>query len=467
METQSACEIADGVRTRRLSAREAVEAALKRLDERNPALNAFVTVDADGARAHAARIDEAVARGEDPGPLAGVPIGVKDLEPVAGLRYTSGSRAYADRIATEDSVQVARLKAAGAIVIGKTNTPEFGYKGFTENRLFGATTNPWDHTKTSGGSSGGSASAVAGGIVALCTGSDGGGSIRIPSALCGCYGIKPTAGRIPRAGANAPTWGTHSTVGPIARTVRDAARYMDVAAGPHPNDLDSLDLPAGGYEAAAIGPRPRLRRIGWSADFGYAAVEPEVARLARAAAERLAAAVGAELVEADPGFDNPMAAWYSIAAPGDCVLVDSMTDEQRAVLEPGFAAFTEQARGLTGAQVAAGLETRHQLNRTMTEYFTRYDLLLSPTTSITAFAAAGPPPTNIGGREVGPAAFIPFTPPFNMTGHPGASLPAGNAANGLPVGLQVIAPRFADALLLAVSAAYEADSPWKYPAWNG
>jgi len=467
METQSACEIADGVRTRRLSAREAVEAALKRLDERNPALNAFVTVDAEGARAHAARIDEAIARGEDSGPLAGVPIGVKDLEPVAGLRYTSGSRAYADRIATEDSVQVARLKAAGAIVIGKTNTPEFGYKGFTENRLFGATTNPWDHTKTSGGSSGGSASAVAGGIVALCTGSDGGGSIRIPSALCGCYGIKPTAGRIPRAGANAPTWGTHSTVGPIARTVRDAARYMDVAAGPHPNDLDSLDAPAGGYEAAAIGPRPRLRRIGWSADFGYAAVEPEVARLARAAAERLAAAVGAELVEADPGFDNPMAAWYSIAAPGDCVLVDSMTDEQRAVLEPGFAAFTEQARGLTGAQVAAGLETRHQLNRTMTEYFTRYDLLLSPTTSITAFAAAGPPPTNIGGREVGPAAFIPFTPPFNMTGHPGASLPAGNAANGLPVGLQVIAPRFADALVLAVSAAYEADSPWKYPAWNG
>jgi aspartyl-tRNA(Asn)/glutamyl-tRNA(Gln) amidotransferase subunit A len=161
-------------------------------------------------------------------------------------------------VAKHDSVQVARLRAAGAVVMGKTNTPEFGYKGFTDNLLYGATRNPWDTSKTSGGSSGGSASAVAGGLVPLCTASDGGGSIRIPSAFCGVYGIKRNAGRIPRAGENAPGWGVLSQVGPIARTVRDAARYLDAAAGPHPNDLESLDGPSGGYEAAALSGHPHI-----------------------------------------------------------------------------------------------------------------------------------------------------------------------------------------------------------------
>lgn len=463
-EILSAVETAERIRTRQMTAREATEAALKRIEASNPALNAFVTLDPEGALRQAAEIDSARDRGEQLGLLAGVPIGVKDLEPVAGLRWTNGSKAYAGTIATEDSVQVQRLRAQGAIILGKTNTPEFGYKGFTENLLFGATGNPWDPSRTPGGSSGGSASAVTAGMVPLCTASDGGGSIRIPSAFSGCYGIKPSCGRIPRAGEHAPGWGTHSTLGPVARTVRDAARYLDCTVGPHPNDLDSLDGPVGVYEAAARREPPQLRRVAWSADFGYAAVEPEVRRLAEAAARRLAEALGAELVEANPGFSDPLPTWYTIAAAGDVVIVDRMTADQRSVLERGFVAFAEQARALTAAQLCTALDERHQLNRLMTNFFTQYELLLTPTVACTAFPKAGPPPAEIDGRAVSPAGYLPFTPAFNVTGHPAASLPAGLASNGLPVGLQVVAPRHHDELLLSVSAAFEAAAPWRFPS---
>lgn len=458
-----AWEIAEQVRSGARSAREVTETALRRIAALNPGLNAFIQVDAEGALRQAADIDARIARGEDPGVLAGVPIGVKDLEPVKGLLFTLGSRAFEGQVADEDSVQVARLRAAGAVIVGKTNTPEFGYKGFTENRLWGPTRNPWNPERTPGGSSGGSSAAVAAGMVPLATAGDGGGSIRIPAAMTGCYGIKPTAHRIPRAGAHAPTWGYFSTLGPMARTVRDAARYLDAAAGPHPNDPEVLDGPTGIYEAAATAEPPKLRCVAWSADLGYAAVEPEVVEIARGAAERLAAAVGAELVEANPGFGDPLDAWMTIAAAGDTLMVDEMTPEQRAKLEPGFLRFAEVGRQFTAVDVARALEERHQANRKMTQFFAEFDLLLTPTTAATAFAAEGPPPMVIAGRKVGPAGFIPFTYPFNFLGLPAASLPAGLSREGLPVGLQAVAPRFADALLVRVSAAYEAANPWRYP----
>lgn len=460
---EAAWETAHRVRTRQVSAVEITREALDRVARLNPALNAFVHVDAEGALAQARAIDAAIARGEDPGSFAGVPIGVKDLEPVAGMPFTQGATPFKDRVATADGVQVARLKAGGAVVLGKTNTPEFGYKGFTVNRLFGATRNPWDVSKTPGGSSGGSAAAVAGGMVSVCTGSDGGGSVRIPAAFCGCYGIKPSAGRIPAAGDTYPHWATHSTLGPLTRTVRDAARYLDLAAGPHPNDLHSLDAPAGGYEAAALSEPPVIRRVAFSGDLGYAAVDPAVAECARQAAVVLAGALGAELVEADPGFQDPMAAWYAIGAIGDAHLLDMLGEAVTAELEPGFVAFANNARAVMGTQVAEALQTRHALNRTMTAFLDQYTLLLTPTCAALPFAAEGPPSRIIGGREAGPAGFIPFTYPFNLTGHPAASLPAG-LVEGLPVGLQVVGPRHGDALVLAVSAAYEAVRPWTFPA---
>ncbi|MCC7366637.1 MAG: amidase [Dehalococcoidia bacterium] len=463
---QAACDIAEAVRTRHISAREAVQAALDRIVAANSALNAFVHLDAEAALRAAAAVDERVARGEDPGPLAGVPIGVKDLEDAAGMPTTNGSRAYAGQVAHRDSVQVARLRAAGAIPLGKTNTPEFGYKGFTENQLFGATRNPWNPARTPGGSSGGSAAAVAAGMVPLATGSDGGGSIRIPASFCGIYGIKPTAGRIPMADAHYPHWATHSTRGPLARTVRDAARYLDIAAGPHPDDLHSLDAPSGGFEAAARGGPPRIARIAWSRDLGYAAVVAEVADIAEKAARRLAEALGAELVPADPGFAEPMPAWLTLGAPGDAALVDSLPQAQRELLEPGYLRMSEAGRQFSAVDVANALQARHRVNRTVNRFLEEYTLLLTPTVAAPPFAAEGPPPMVIAGRDVGPAGFIPFTYPFNLTGHPAASLPAGVDGDGMPVGLQVVAPRFADALLLAVSAAYEAACPWEGPPAN-
>jgi aspartyl-tRNA(Asn)/glutamyl-tRNA(Gln) amidotransferase subunit A len=462
-EILSAVETAERIRNKQMTAVEATEAALDRIAAANPALNAFVTLDADGALRQAKAVDESWDWDNRPGLLAGVPIGVKDLDPVAGMRWTNGSRAFADQIATEDSVQVSRLRAQGAIILGKTNTPEFGYKGFTENQLFGATGNPWNPELTPGGSSGGSAAAVAAGMVSLCTASDGGGSIRIPSAFAGAFGFKPTAGRIPRAGEHAPTWGTHSVLGPISRTVRDAGRYLDCTVGPHPNDLDSLDGAVGVYEDAVLAEPPPLRRIGWSADWGYAAVEPEVRRVAHEAAKALASALGAELVDANPGFEDPMATWYTIAAAGDIVLIDRLTQEQQTLLEPGFVRFADQARTLLAVQMSNALDARHVLNRQMTAYFEDYDLLLSPTVACTAFPKAGPPPREIDGRSVTPAGYLPFTPPFNVTGHPAASAPAGLAANGLPVGLQIVAPRFKDTLLLSVCAAFEKARPWSFP----
>lgn len=463
MSDLAAWQIAERVRNREISAREVVDQTLKRLDGANAILNAFTVVDRRGARKQADAIDAAIARGEDPGPLAGVPIGVKDLEPAAGLPWTSGSKAFASRVARHDSVQVARLRAVGAIVIGKTNTPEFGYKGFTDNLLYGPTRNPWDTSKTSGGSSGGSASAVAGGLVPLCTASDGGGSIRIPSAFCGVYGIKPNAGRIPRAGESAPGWGVLSQVGPIARTVRDAARYLDATAGPHPNDLEALDGEKGGYEAAVLDGRPRVRRLAWSDDLGYAAVDAAVKQVAAVAAQALADALGAELVEAGPGFADPIREWFAIAAPGDTLIVDEVTPEQRKEFEHGFVQFAELGRNVTGLDIARAHDVRHRVNRAMTAFFEEYDLLLTPTTASTAFGIDSGPPTSIGGKEVGPAGFLPFTYPFNFTGHPAASVPGGFAPDGMPVGLQIVAPRFEEKLLLGVSAAYEDAHPFRFP----
>lgn len=462
-ELLAAWQIADGVRTRQFSAGEVLSAALDRIQAKNPALNAFIAVDPEAARAQADAVDAAIARGGDPGVLAGVPMGIKDLEPVKGMPFTEGSRAYEGRIADHDGVSVSRLKAAGAVILGKTNTPEFGYKGYTENLLWGATRNPWDPTKTPGGSSGGSSSAVASGMVPLCSASDGGGSIRIPASFTGCYGIKPTAGRIPRAQAHAPIWGAFSTMGPMARNVRDAARFIDVTAGPHPNDLDALDSTGHAFEAAVLAGLPRVKRIAYSTDLGYAIVEPEVTRVTREAAVALARALGAELVEAGPGFTDPILPWLTIATSGDTRLVDAMTPAQRELLEPGFRRFAEFGRQITAVQIADSLEQRHQMNRMMTAFFEEFDLLLTPTTATTAFVAEGPPPETINGQKAGPSSFIPFTYPFNFTGHPAASLPAGLSSAGLPIGLQAVAPRYADALLLQVSAVFERARPWNYP----
>src|SRR5262249_46766628 len=240
-------ELAAAVRRRTLSPVELMTATLERVAALNPQLNAFVALRADEALADARARADRLARGEDPGPLAGLPFGVKDLEDVAGLPTTHGSVPFRNHVAADDSIQVARLRGAGAIPIGKTNTPEFGYTGFTRNRLFGVTRNPWNLSRTPGGSSGGSAAAIAGGLVPLATASDGGGSIRIPACYVGAFGLKPTFGRVPRTPLMLREWIDTTVYGPLTRTVTDAALFLDAVAGPDPRDPDSLPHPGYSY----------------------------------------------------------------------------------------------------------------------------------------------------------------------------------------------------------------------------
>ena len=227
--------------------------------------------------------------------------------------------------------------------------------------------------------------------------------------------------------------------------------------------MESLDAPTGHYEAATIGPAPRLRRIAWSTDLGFARVEPEVRKIIEESARALAAAVGAELVEAHPSTGHPGMVWFTAAAAGDANFVDGLTEVQRALIDPGFLEFSELGRQLTGVNIAAALDGRHQINRKMTAFFEQYDLLLAPVCAALPFAKAGPPPTVIDGQDMGPTGFFPFTSLANVTGHPAASVPAGLSASGLPVGMQIIGPRLADVLVLQASAAYESARPWPRP----
>ncbi|HEX7459150.1 MAG TPA: amidase, partial [Acidimicrobiales bacterium] len=295
--------LADQVRAGTVSAREVVEHALDQISQHNADINAFVAVDAGRARAAADVVDRKVADGVDPGPLAGIPLAVKDLEDAAGYVTTHGSVAFADRPpAVDDSPLVARLVAAGCVVMGKTNTPELGWKADTDNPLFGPTNNPWNLAHTPGGSSGGSAAAIAAGMVPLATGSDGGGSLRIPSSCCGLSAMKPSLGRVPSGGLHAPDWQHLSTKGPMARRLSDVVAALDVAVGPDPSDLRSLPRPEASWMAAIEDPRPP-RKVDWSPTLGYAEVDAEVLAVCERAVEVMAS-LGTEVVEIDRVFDK-------------------------------------------------------------------------------------------------------------------------------------------------------------------
>src|SRR2546422_2089092 len=283
--------LAAAIRRGELAAVELMEATLERISRLNPTLNAFVALRAEEALADARALGERIARGDDPGPLAGLPFGVKDLEDVAGLPTTYGSVPFRTHVAARDSTQVARLRRAGALPVGKTNTPEFGYTAFTKTRVFGVTSNPWNLARTPGGSSGGSAAAIAGGLVPLATASDGGGSIRIPACYVGAFGLKPTFGRVPRGPFAFRDWIDTSVYGPLTRCVRDAALFLDVVAGYEPHDPDSLPRPGHSF-LQDLDEVPTGLRVAYSPTLGYARVAPDVRRAVEGAADVLAGVLG-------------------------------------------------------------------------------------------------------------------------------------------------------------------------------
>jgi Asp-tRNA(Asn)/Glu-tRNA(Gln) amidotransferase A subunit family amidase len=451
--TTTVAALAADVAARRVSARELVTAALERIEALNPSVNAFVAVDGELALAAAGDLDDRVAAGEEVGPLAGMPIGVKDLEDAMGFPTSMGSSLFADGPpAARDSTLVERLKDAGCIVVGKTNTPEMGFKGDTTNPRFGGTANPWNLERSAGGSSGGSAAALAAGMVPLATGSDGGGSLRIPSSLCGLSGIKPSLGRVPMGGPTPPTWSDLSTKGPMARRIRDVALALDTVLGPDPTDLRSLPMPDGSW-SRALADVGAPRKIGWSPTLGYARVDGEVRQICEAALAKLAD-LGTEVVEIDTVFDtDPAAAWVRLA----------MTSSLQAVfahrgtpaweqLDPEHVSMME-AFGLptTAVELLDAEDECHLLNLKLVELFHQVPLLCTPTVA----GQTGP----VGGMgsidgEASPF-WVSFTYPFNMTRSPAGTVCAGLTAEGLPVGLQVIGPQHGDVAVLRALAVLE------------
>jgi Asp-tRNA(Asn)/Glu-tRNA(Gln) amidotransferase A subunit family amidase len=465
----SAVELSRRVRARDATCTDAVTAALERISERNPAYNAFVHVCSERALDEARALDRRIHAGEDPGPLAGVPVGVKDLEDVAGLPTTFGSLAFADNVARNDSVQVSRLRAAGAIVVGKTNTPEFGYTAFTHNRLFGTTRNPWNPERTAGGSSGGSAAAVAARMVPLATASDGGGSVRIPACFVGAFGMKPTRGRIPIGEADAlrmQHWIDTVCYGPITRSVDDAALMLDVVSGYDSRDPDSLPAPVDRY-ANAVQRRPPRLRILFSRDLGYAYVQSDVLAQIEDAVSRFRES-GHDVEETSLRLPDLGRAWAFLSGAENWAEIKELVAGKEDRLGRGFWAGLEAASRLTLLDHARFQRERAILNDELAGVFRRYDLLLTPTLPCEAFPARGPLPTEIDGVALeSPMHAVAFTYPFNMSGHPAATVRAGFSRAGLPVGLQIVAERHRDDLVLQAAAAFEQLCPMdRWPEYS-
>ncbi|MER7500939.1 amidase [Nonomuraea pusilla] len=444
----SAAEIAARVRRGHVRAIDVVDAALTAIaaDEHN----AFVHVDPDGARRAAAEIDAVVAAGGDPGPLAGVPFGVKDLEDCAGMPTRAGSLLLSGAPpAGADSPLVGRLRRAGAIPVGKTATAEFGFDSATSTRLHGPTRNPWSPSLTPGGSSGGSAAAVAAGLVPLATAGDGGGSIREPAAFCGLVGLKPTHGRVPRRASH-----LFSTPGVLAATVADLSLALEVAAGESPGDRWSLPHRPGSF---AVRPPPPGLRARFSPDLGFAPVDQEVAETSREGARRLAALAGFDLDERPLTLPDARPPWLVLA----CVelrrelgLLGPWPDVLD-LLCPTTVQGALRGEQISAAEHAEALAACADLTAAMADVLAGTDLLITPSTACPPFAAEGPIPTVIDGRDAGVSGAEPFGPIANLTGVPAVSIPAGLTADGLPVGMQVIAARFRDDLLLGLAALAE------------
>jgi Asp-tRNA(Asn)/Glu-tRNA(Gln) amidotransferase A subunit family amidase len=455
----SAVDLAAAVRAGDLSPVEVTRAVLDRIERVNPAINAFCTVAAERALADAAAAEAAIVRGEPLGALHGVPISFKDLTITAGIRTTFGSRIWEHHVPKEDAPVVARARRAGAIVLGKTNTPEFGCKGVTDNRIFGATRNPWDPTRTPGGSSGGAAAALAAGLGPLAEGSDLAGSVRVPAACCGVVGLKPTLGRVPRY-PNLNSWTSFSVIGPMARTVRDAGLLLGVMAGP--DERDPMSLPASGEDfARAADGGARGLRVAWTPDLGHAAVEPEIRAVCRSAATAFAA-LGCSVDEATPpDFEQAEALFMDLTAPMRAAADLHRLAEWGDQMDPILLDRISRAAGMTAVDYERSTHRRTAFTRGVAAFFERYDLLLTPTTAVAPFPLTQQYPTEIAGRpNTSPLGWFPFTYPFAMTGQPAISIPCGVTASGLPVGLQIVGRRFADAVVLRAAAAFEAAHPW-------
>lgn len=470
--TMDAVTMAAEIRARRLSPVEVTQAVLERMERLEPTLHAYCTPTPELAMETARRVEAAIVGGQQVGPLAGVPVAVKDLICTRGIRTVSGSRAYEDFVPDEDDVVVERLKAADAVILGKTNVPEFGYSGVGHNPVFPATRNPWNTELTPGGSSAGSGAAVAAGMGPLALGSDGGGSIRIPSSFCGLYGLKASMGRVPLYPGTkderlpgVSSWESLEHIGPMTRTVADSALLMSVIAGPDPRDR--LSVPAGDVDwtRCTEGGIQGLR-VAYSADWGYAAVDPRVRAVVDDAVEAFERDLGCTVERVDPSWPHPYEAFWAIVAnESDLRGLRAMVERIGADnMTPHVVDFIRTE--WTAEQFTDALMVRKAVQNGMWRLMQDHDLLLTPTLAVPPFEVGIQGPEVIDGRSVEPFEWLHFTYPLNFTGQPAASVPAGWTDDGLPVGLQIIGRHLDDSTVLRASAALEAARPWAQ-RWPG
>lgn len=461
--TLSAAEISDGYRRKAFTPRDVVDDVIAALEATDAACNVVVTPMYETARAEADRATAAMRTGDATGPLAGVPVTIKDLVFVAGVPALGGAPLNRAFVPVVDAAVVGALKAAGAILTCKTTTCESGYKLTADSPVSGITRNPWNLGRTSGGSSGGATAAVAAGCGPLAIGTDGVGSIRVPSSFCGVFGIKPTFGLVPRSpGFSPPSWASLAHTGPIARTVADAALALEVIAGHDARDPASLPLGSRRYDAR---PQPLNGvRIGASIDFGYAAVSPAV-RAAFANAVGVLADCGAAISESGPALDPKILehTLKPIAFTEQAAAVFGKSIADLAASEPDYRAVVEAGRGYSGVDYIEAGYRRGSVRSAFLSLFEQVDVLVTPTVAVTAFEAGTLGVDRIDGRAVDPhLGWSPFSWPINLAGLPAATVPCGFDGDGLPIGLQIVAPWLDEQAIFRVAAAFEQAQPWAH-----
>jgi aspartyl-tRNA(Asn)/glutamyl-tRNA(Gln) amidotransferase subunit A len=451
-----ATEVADLIRTKQLSPVEYMQALLERIDAYNPRINAFVHLAGEQAMRAAHTAEAKLMSGDRIGRLHGVPVTVKDLAITKDMPTQQGSFIYKDHQPTEDTPIVPRLKSEGAIILGKTTTSEFGWKGVSQSPLTGITHNPWKHGYNAGASSAGAGAAAAAGFGPLHQGSDGAGSIRMPAHFCGVFGLKPSFGRVPNYPVSTGDMTSHN--GPLTRTVADAAMFLEVMAGPHPLDYTTLEAGPAAYQAR-LQEGVKGKRIAFSPDLGLARVDPEVARLVKAAAERFSE-LGAIVEEVATPWAAPGPELIRFFWSAHLTRLKPRLAEWESRMDPGLVACIRAATDVSVSEYQINRERKMSYVADIHRWFDNWDFLLTPAVSVAAFPAEKLMPDHWPQHEWDWVSWAEFSYPFNMSWNPAASVPCGFTPDGLPVGLQIVGKRFDDLGVLQASAAFETIQPW-------
>ncbi len=473
----SAFDMREKIKTQELTSEEITETIIERIERINPIINAYCTPTLNIAREMAKEADKRIKNGIKLGVLNGIPISIKDETEVKGIRTTFGSKIFEYNKPRRDDILVKRVRDAGSVILGKTNTPAFGYKGETDNLIFGTTRNPWNIERTSGGSSGGAAAAVASGLGPLAIGSDGGGSIRLPCSFCGCFGIKPTFGRVPQS--NMLLFGYFGTLvhkGPIVRDVKDAALMLDVLAGEHFSDRYSLPKPNFSY-LERLNHETRKFKIGYSLDLGFVkTIDPEVKNSFLDAVQKFEQ-LDLSINQSRIKIKDPESVFWTFWSSGLGHALKPFLNEWKDKMDPDLIEIIKIGLKYSTAELKIAEIQREMIYINVSRLFRDFDIIITPTMPCSAFEHGKSLFSEIGtlkssiiidGKRVSVIGWLPFTYPFNISGHPAASIPCGWTHDGLPIGLQIVGKRFAELTVLQVSKAFEEVAPWqdKRPIFN-